>query len=224
MAGLGVKLTFVFFLTAKILPKILIYLAMVGSIGTLGAIAVVGRVHKYDSAALVSIICLFVYLIFLFHSFLYRWDTISSFIKLSGKILKDNWKIYTIPLVIGLIGFIFTAFFITNILALIQLHADNVVTAEVAMMLVGIQGLFYSIFVLIFYYTMVFLVSGNVLFRHLETNVNKSCIGIRWLLKYHIGSLMLNTLIAPFVKLLETLMDIVSGKSSPQISNNSTTI
>lgn len=130
MAGLGVKLTFLFFFISKILPKILTYFAIFGSIATLGGITVVAKLHKYDGVALTSGIFLFMYLVFLFHSFLYRWDTISSFIKLSGKILKHNWRIYTIPFVIGSIGFLFTAFFLSNIFAIIQLNADNIATPE----------------------------------------------------------------------------------------------
>lgn len=79
----------------------------------------------------------------------------------------------------------------------------------------GLQLLLYSIFALMFYYAMVFLVSTNVLFCHFETNIESSCIGIKWLLKYHMGSIVLCSLVLPLAKIFGTVIDFVSGKPTP---------
>jgi hypothetical protein len=166
MAGIGVAFTFLFFFIAKVLPSILMHFTVIISVLTLGTIAVLGRIYKHDKAAIVSVVALFLYFLFLFHSFLFRWGTTASFIKLSGKILKSNWKIYTIPLTIGTIATIFTGVFILTILSIIQLNCDGTIENEVAMLIIGIQGLQYSFFALMFYYAMTFLVSTNILFRY----------------------------------------------------------
>lgn len=141
MTAMGIGLTSFFFIVAKYFAKVFIHFIVITSVLTLGTIGILAKIYKYDKTAVVSVIALFLYVLFLFHSFLYKWDTITNFIKSTRKILKRNSMIYTIPIAIGFIATIFTITFILVIFSVLQLHAAETLSGIKAMLFIGIQGL-----------------------------------------------------------------------------------
>lgn len=74
--------------------------------------------------------------------------------------------------------------------------------------LMFIMGSCYLFLALVSYYSMSFLMASSLLFWNFETPISSSCVGIRWLVKYHLGSVVLCSLARPGSAVMEFIVNI----------------
>lgn len=108
-------------------------------------------------------------------------------------------------------GLIFSFFLIGFYAAIIQLHAANKYSRETASALMALMGVIYLIFLLIFYHIIVFLISSSALFWYFSTQITSRAMGMRWLSKYHFGSIIYASLTQPIANVLSIIVDLSEG-------------